>query len=94
MMVTHAIRIHRTGGPEVLKWATVEVGTPGYGQVLLRHTAVGLNFVDCKLSVTVRYGKIQAIFRDEGQSQNSVRGPAPFANSEPVPGQHARHPAP
>jgi len=44
--MTHAIRIHQTGGPEVLQWESVEVGKPGPGQVRLRHTAVGLNFID------------------------------------------------
>jgi NADPH:quinone reductase len=42
----HAIRYARTGGPEVLEWQQVEVGTPGPGQVRLRQTAVGLNFLD------------------------------------------------
>ncbi len=42
----HAIRIHRTGGPEVLRWEEVEVGRPGAGEIRLRHTAVGLNFID------------------------------------------------
>jgi NADPH2:quinone reductase len=41
-----AIRIHETGGPEVLRWDEVEVGRPGPGEVLLRQTAVGLNFID------------------------------------------------
>ncbi len=44
--MTKAIRIHETGGPEVLKWEDVEVGAPGPGQVRLKHTAVGLNFID------------------------------------------------
>jgi NADPH2:quinone reductase len=44
--MTHAIRIHRHGGPEVLSWDTVEVGEPGPGQVRLRQTACGLNFID------------------------------------------------
>jgi NADPH2:quinone reductase len=44
--MVHAIRIHRTGGPEVLSWEEVEVGEPGPGEVRLRQTAVGLNFVD------------------------------------------------
>ena len=44
--MSKAIRIHRTGGPEVLVWEDVEVGDPGPGQVRLRHTAVGLNFID------------------------------------------------
>jgi NADPH2:quinone reductase len=44
--MTHAIRIHSYGGPDVLKWEAVEVGDPGPGHVRLRHTAVGLNFID------------------------------------------------
>ena len=44
--MTHAIRIHQTGGPEVLRWEEVEVGPPGPGEVRLRHTAIGLNFID------------------------------------------------
>jgi NADPH:quinone reductase len=42
----HAIRVHETGGPEVLKWEEVEVGEPGPGQVRLRQQAAGLNFID------------------------------------------------
>ena len=41
-----AIRMHRTGGPEVLELEQVEVGEPGPGQVRLRHAAVGLNYAD------------------------------------------------
>jgi NADPH2:quinone reductase len=41
-----AIRIEEFGGPEVLQWREVEVGEPGPGEVRLRHTAVGLNFID------------------------------------------------
>jgi NADPH2:quinone reductase len=44
--MSKAIRIHRTGGPEVLVWEDVEVGDPGPGQARLRHTAVGVNFID------------------------------------------------
>jgi NADPH2:quinone reductase len=44
--MTHAIRIHETGGPEVLTWEEVEVGDPGPGEVRLQHAAVGLNFID------------------------------------------------
>ena len=44
--MTKAIRIDRTGGPEVLQWLDVEVGAPGPGQARIRHTAVGLNFID------------------------------------------------
>jgi NADPH2:quinone reductase len=41
-----AIRITESGGPEVLRWVDVEVGEPGEGQARVRHTAVGVNFLD------------------------------------------------
>ena len=44
--MTKAIRIHETGGPEKLKWEDVPVGKPKDGEVRLRQTAVGLNFID------------------------------------------------
>src|SRR6202000_132255 len=44
--MTHAIRFHKPGGPEVLVWEEVNVGKPGPGEARIRHTAVGLNFVD------------------------------------------------
>lgn len=40
------IRLHRTGGPEVLQWEDVQVGEPADGQARVRQTAVGVNFVD------------------------------------------------
>ena len=43
---THAIRIHRFGGPEVLQWEAVDLPEPAAGEVTIRQTAVGLNFID------------------------------------------------
>ncbi|MCW5773498.1 MAG: quinone oxidoreductase [Rhodospirillaceae bacterium] len=45
-MKAHAIRIAKTGGPEVLSYEEVEVGDPGPGELLLRQVAIGVNFVD------------------------------------------------
>jgi NADPH2:quinone reductase len=42
----HAIRIHATGGPEVLVYEEVAVGAPGPGEARVRHTAIGLNYID------------------------------------------------
>jgi NADPH2:quinone reductase len=42
----YAIRVHQTGGPNVLKWEEVEVGDPGPGQVRIKQEAAGLNFID------------------------------------------------
>jgi NADPH:quinone reductase len=44
--MTHAIRIHKPGGPEVLQWEEISLGNPGLGEIRLRHSAVGLNFID------------------------------------------------
>src|SRR6188474_3856509 len=44
--MTKAVRLHETGGPEVLRYESVEVGDPGPGEVRLRHVAVGLNYAD------------------------------------------------
>ncbi len=45
--MTKAVRIHETGGPDKLIYEDVDVGAPGEGEIRLRHTAVGLNFIDC-----------------------------------------------
>src|SRR6266513_1545475 len=42
----NAIRFFQTGGPEVLKWEQVDVGNPGPGEARVRHTAIGMNFID------------------------------------------------
>ena len=44
--MSHAIRFHATGGPEVLRWEAVGVGEPGSNEARVRHYAVGLNFID------------------------------------------------
>lgn len=43
---THAIRFHEYGGPEVLTWEPVDLPEPAPGEARVRHTAVGLNFID------------------------------------------------
>ncbi|MEJ5082512.1 quinone oxidoreductase family protein [Ochrobactrum sp. MYb379] len=42
----NAIRVHQTGGPEVLQYEKIEIGEPGAGEVKVRHQAIGLNFID------------------------------------------------
>ena len=42
----HAIRFHKPGGPEVLQWEEVQLAKPGPGEARVRHTAIGLNYVD------------------------------------------------
>jgi len=44
--MANAIRFHKNGGPEVLQWESVEVGDPGAGEARVRHTAIGVNYID------------------------------------------------
>src|SRR5712691_8501703 len=45
-MRARAIRIHAPGGPEALRWEEIELAAPGHGEALVRHTAVGVNYID------------------------------------------------
>src|SRR3954471_10606082 len=45
-MKAQAIRLQQTGGPEVLQLETIDVGEPGPGQALVRHSFVAVNFID------------------------------------------------
>ncbi|MFL6652454.1 MAG: quinone oxidoreductase family protein [Sulfurifustaceae bacterium] len=42
----YAIRIHAVGGTEQMRWEEVEVSKPGPGEVVVRNTAIGLNYID------------------------------------------------
>jgi NADPH2:quinone reductase len=64
----HAIRIHSTGGPEVMKWEQVPRPEPGPGEALIKQEAVGLNYID----VYFRSGLYKA-----------RRGPVPWWRSAP-----------
>ncbi|MCB4771856.1 quinone oxidoreductase [Ancylobacter sp. Lp-2] len=44
--MVQAVRVHEVGGPEVLKLEEIELKSPGPGEVRVRHTAIGLNFID------------------------------------------------
>ena len=44
--MTHAIQIHQIGSPDVVRWERVQVGKPGSGQIRLKQTACGLNYID------------------------------------------------
>ncbi len=82
-----AIRIHETGGPEVMKWEDVEVGDPGPGQVRLRHTVVGLNFIDINHRAgTYPLAKLPAVIGMEAAGVVEAVGPgvADFAPGDRV----------
>jgi NADPH2:quinone reductase len=73
--MTHAIRIHRHGGPEVLQWEQVSVEAPGRGEVLVRHTAVGLNFIDIYERTGLYPVSLPAILGKEGAGVVEAVGP-------------------
>jgi NADPH2:quinone reductase len=64
--MVHAIRIHKTGGPEVLQWDEVDVPAPGPGQIRVRHTAVGLNYIDTYQRSGLYALPLPAIMGNEG----------------------------
>ena len=45
-MITNAIRIHKQGGPEEMKWQEITLPQIKKGEVLIKHTAIGLNYID------------------------------------------------
>mgnify|MGYP001964673571 CR=1 FL=1 len=46
LLMTKAVLIHETGGPEVLSLDEIAIAAPGAGEVVLRHTVLGLNYID------------------------------------------------
>ena len=44
--MSHAILLRAYGGPEALSWEAEEIGAPGAGEIAIRHTAIGVNFID------------------------------------------------
>src|SRR4029079_8691184 len=73
--MTHAIRIHSYGGPEVLRWETVDVPEPGQGQARVRHTAIGLNFIDTYERTGLYPLQLPAVLRREAAGIVEAVGP-------------------
>jgi NADPH:quinone reductase len=74
--MTHAIRIHGHGGPEVMKWEAVEVGQPGPGEVRIRQTAIGLNYIDVyHRSGLYKLTSFPAVIGMEGAGEVTAVGP-------------------
>jgi NADPH2:quinone reductase len=71
----HAIRIHAHGGPEVLQWEVVATSEPGPGEVLVRQTAIGLNFIDVYERTGLYPGELPAGLGREGAGVVEAVGP-------------------
>src|ERR1044072_2581042 len=73
--MTHAVRIHSYGGPEVLRWETIDVPEPGQGQARVRHTASGLNFIDPYERTGLYPLQLPAVLGREGAALVEAVGP-------------------
>ncbi len=74
--MAHAIRIHATGGPEVLTWDEITVGDPGPGEVRLRQGAIGLNYIDTyHRSGLYKLASLPAVIGMEGAGTVEAVGP-------------------
>jgi NADPH:quinone reductase len=68
--MAHAVRIHAYGGPEVLRYEAVDVPAPSAGEVQLRQTAIGLNFIDCyQRSGSYKLPSLPAVLGMEGAGE-------------------------
>ncbi len=84
--MTHALRIHQTGGPEVLRWEVVDLAAPAKGEVRIRHTAVGVNFIDTYFRTGLYPTKLPATLGGEaaGVIEELGEGVTGFAKGERV----------
>ncbi len=91
MPMPKAIRIHRTGGPEVMQWEDYDPGKPVPGEALIRHTAVGLNYIDTYHRSGLYPLKMPAVLGSEGAGVVEEVGPGV---SEVKPGDRVAYPGP
>ena len=72
--MTKAIRIHAHGGPEVMRWEDVPTPEPGPGEVLVRHAAVGLNYIDVYFRTGLYKSALPAVLGMEASGTVSALG--------------------
>jgi NADPH2:quinone reductase len=70
-----AVRVHKTGGPEVLTYEEVEVGDPGPGQIRLRQHACGLNYIDTYFRKGMYPAQLPFVAGNEGAGEVVAVGP-------------------
>lgn len=70
-----AVRFHRTGGPEVLQLDEVPVAEPGPGQVRIRHSAIGVNFIDTYQRAGLYPMPLPQVAGNEGAGVVEAAGP-------------------
>ena len=96
-MKTNAIRVHKQGGPEEMKWETVDLPTIKEGEVLIKHTAIGLNYIDTyhrsglyPMPVPLTLGLEGAgIIEEVGENVNGLKAGDRVAYASPPTGSYA-----
>ena len=96
-MKTNAIRVHKQGGPEEMKWETVDLPTIKEGEVLIKHTAIGLNYIDTyhrsglyPMPVPLTLGLEGAgIVEEIGENVNGLKSGDRVAYASPPTGSYA-----
>jgi NADPH2:quinone reductase len=73
--MVHAIRIHENGGPETMRWEPVDVPAPGPGEVRIRHTAVGLNYIDTYIRGGLYKSQLPLVLGQEAAGEIVAVGP-------------------
>jgi NADPH2:quinone reductase len=74
--MSKAIRIHGYGGPEVLRWEDVPLPEPGPGEALVRHEAIGLNYIDVYFRIGLyKVPGFPAVIGQEGAGLVAAVGP-------------------
>ena len=96
-MKTNAIRVHKQGGPEEMKWEEVGLPTIKEGEVLIKHTAIGLNYIDTyhrsglyPMPVPLTLGLEGAgIIEEIGENVNGLKAGDRVAYASPPTGSYA-----
>ena len=96
-MKTNAMRVHKQGGPEEMKWETVDLPTIKEGEVLIKHTAIGLNYIDTyhrsglyPMPVPLTLGLEGAgIVEEIGENVNGLKAGDRVAYASPPTGSYA-----
>ncbi len=72
--MTHAIRIHAHGGPEVMQWEDVPTPEPGPGEAVVQHAAIGLNYIDVYFRTGLYKAPLPATIGMEGAGTVTALG--------------------
>jgi NADPH2:quinone reductase len=70
-----AVRFHKQGGPEVMQYEDVQVGEPGSGQARIRHTVIGVNFIDTYQRSGLYPMQLPSVAGNEGAGVVEAVGP-------------------